>query len=69
MLKKTSGPRFEADQPRLKIGVLAYALVHINRQVQVWGEEFKQSLGGLINRPMGLQKRMLFRVEPGERAP
>jgi hypothetical protein len=36
---KTSCQRFEANQARLKMGVLAYNLLHMIRQFYVWGEE------------------------------
>jgi hypothetical protein len=46
---KTSCPRFEANQARLrlKLGVLAGNLLHMLRQFWVWGEEVKRSLDWL----------------------
>ncbi|MFZ5450828.1 MAG: transposase [Thermodesulfobacteriota bacterium] len=45
---KTSYQRFEANQARLKMGVLAYNLLHMIRQFYVWGEEVKRSIDWLI---------------------
>jgi hypothetical protein len=47
---KTSCQRFEANQARLKMGVLAYNLLHMIRQFYVWGEEVKRSMDWLIKR-------------------
>jgi hypothetical protein len=41
---KTSCQRFEANQARLKMGVLAYNLLHMIRQFYVWGEEVRRSI-------------------------
>ncbi len=43
---KTSCQRFEANQTRLKMGVLAYNLLPMIRQFYVWGEEVKRSSTG-----------------------
>jgi hypothetical protein len=40
---KTSCQRFEANQARLKMGFLAYNLLHMIRQFYVWGEEVRRS--------------------------
>jgi hypothetical protein len=45
---KTSCQRFEANQARLQMGVLAYNLLHMIRQFYVWGEEVKRSMEWLI---------------------
>ena len=45
---KTSCPRFEANQARLKMGVLAYNFLHMVRHFYVWGEEVKRSMEWLI---------------------
>jgi hypothetical protein len=47
---KTSCQRFEANQARLKMGVLAYNLLHMIRQFYVWDEEVKRSIDWLIKR-------------------
>ena len=47
---KTSCKRFEANQARLQMGVLAYNLLHMIRQFYVWGEEVKRSMEWLIKR-------------------
>ena len=43
---KTSCQRFEANPARLKMGVLAYNLLHMIRQFYSWGEEVKRSIAG-----------------------
>ena len=45
---KNSCQRFDANQTRLKMGVLAYNLEHTIRQFYVWGEEVKRSIDWLI---------------------
>jgi hypothetical protein len=47
---KTICRRFEANQARLQMGVLAYNLLHMIRQFYVWGEEVKLSIDWLIKR-------------------
>jgi hypothetical protein len=47
---KTSCQRFEANQARLQMGVLAYNLLHMIRQFYVWGEAVKRSIDWLIKR-------------------
>jgi len=47
---KTSCHRFEANQARLKMGVLAYNLLHMIRQFYVRGEVVKRSMDWLIKR-------------------
>jgi hypothetical protein len=47
---KTSCQRFEANQARLKMGILAYNLLHMIRQFYVWGEKVKRSVEWLIKR-------------------
>ena len=44
---KTSCQRFEANQARLKMGVLAYNPLHMIRQFYVWGEEVKREKRGM----------------------
>lgn len=45
---KTSCQRFEANQARLQMGVLAYNLLHMIRQFYIWGEEVWRSIDWLI---------------------
>ena len=47
---KISCQRLEANQARLKMGVLAYYLLHMIRQFYVWDEEVKRSIEWLIKR-------------------
>ena len=47
---KTISQRFEANQAPLKMGVLAYNLLHMIRQFYVWGEEVKRCIDWLIKR-------------------
>ena len=57
---KTSCQRFEANQARLKMGVLAYNLLHMIRQFYVWGEEVKRSIGWLIKRLVKVGARFSY---------
>jgi hypothetical protein len=57
---KTSCQRFEANQARLKMGVLAYNLLHMIRQFYVWGEEVKRSMDWLIRRLIKVGARISY---------
>jgi len=57
---KTSCQRFEANQARLKMGVLAYNLLHMIRQFYVWGEEVKRSIDWLIKRLIKVGARVSY---------
>jgi hypothetical protein len=57
---KTSCQRFEANQARLKMGVLAYSLLHMIRQFYVWGEEVKRSMDWLIKRLIKVGARVSY---------
>ncbi|MBM4293534.1 MAG: IS1380 family transposase [Deltaproteobacteria bacterium] len=57
---KTSCQRFEANQARLKMGVLAYNLLHMLRQFYVWGEEVKRSMDWLIKRLIKVGARVSY---------
>ncbi len=57
---KTSCQRFEANQARLQMGVLAYNLLHMIRQFYVWGEEVKQSMEWLIKRLIKVGARVSY---------
>jgi hypothetical protein len=52
---KTSCQHFEANQARLKMGVLAYNLLHMIRQFYVWGRERDQKCLGKNRRNAGLR--------------
>jgi hypothetical protein len=47
---KTSCQRFEANQARLQMGVLAYNLLRMIRRFYVWGEEVRPSIDWLLKR-------------------
>ncbi|MBU4447379.1 MAG: transposase [Proteobacteria bacterium] len=57
---KTSCQRFEANQARLQMGVLAYNLLHMTRQFYVWGEEVKRSMDWLIKRLIKVGARVSY---------
>ena len=57
---KTSCQRFEANQARLKMGVLAYNLLHMIRQLYVWGEAVKRSMEWLIKRLIKVGARVSY---------
>jgi len=57
---KTSCQRFEANQARLQMGVLAYNLLHMIRQFYVWGEEVKRSIDWLIKRLIKVGARVSY---------
>jgi len=57
---KTSCQRFEANHARLKMGVLAYNLLHMIRQFYVWGEEVKRSIDWLIKRLIKVGARVSY---------
>jgi hypothetical protein len=57
---KTSCQRFEANQARLKMGVLAYNLLHMIRQFYVWGEEVRRNMEWLIKRLIKVGARVSY---------
>jgi Transposase DDE domain group 1 len=57
---KTSCQRFEANQARLKMGVLAYNLLHMIRQFYVWGEAVKRSMDWLMKRLIKVGARVSY---------
>jgi hypothetical protein len=57
---KTSCQRFEANQARLKRGLLAYNLLHMIRQSYVWGEEVRRSIDWLIKRLIKVGARVSY---------
>ena len=52
--------KFEANQARLKMGVLAYNLLHMIRQFYVWGEEVRRSIDWLIKRLIKVGARVSY---------
>jgi len=57
---KTSCQRFEANQARLQMGVLAYNLLHMIRQFYVWGEDVRRSMDWLIKRLIKVGARVSY---------
>lgn len=57
---KTSCHRFAANQARLLIGVLAYNLLHMLRQLYLMGEEVKRSMEWLIERLIKMGAKVAY---------
>jgi hypothetical protein len=57
---KTSCQRFEANQARLKMGVLAYNLLHIIRQFYLWRENVQRSIDWPIKRIIKVGARVSY---------
>jgi hypothetical protein len=57
---KTSCQRFQANQARLQMGLLAYNLLHMIRQSYVWGEEVRRSIDWLIKRLIKVGARVSY---------
>ncbi len=57
---KTSCHRFEANQARLKMGVLVYNLLHLMRERYIMGEEVKRSVEWLIRRIIKVALRVSY---------
>ena len=57
---KTSCHQFEANEARLKMGVLAYNLLQIIREFYVWGEPVKRSIDWLIRRLIKVGARVTY---------
>lgn len=55
---KTRCRRLQTNLAKLKIGVLAYNLLHLIRQFSVWGEAVKQSIDCLIKRLIKVRARV-----------
>jgi hypothetical protein len=60
---KTSCHRFEANQARLKMGALAYNLLHILRQFYVMGEGVRRSIEWLIKRIIKIGARVSYHAK------
>jgi hypothetical protein len=59
---KTSCQRVEANQARLKMGILAYHLLHMIRQFYVWGEEVRRSMDWLSKRLIKVGARISYQA-------
>ena len=57
---KTSCHRFEANEARLKMGVLAYNLLHMIRRFYIWGEGVTRSIEWLIRRIIKAAARVSY---------
>ncbi len=57
---KTSCHRFEANQARLKMGALAYNLLHMIREFHLQGEDVKRSMEWLIRRIIKAASRISY---------
>jgi hypothetical protein len=57
---KTSCQQFEANHALLKMGVLAYNLLHMIRPFDVWGKEVKRSIDWLIKRLIKVGARVSY---------
>jgi len=57
---KTSRQRFEANEARLKMGVIAYNLLHMLRQFYIRGEQVKRSVEWLIRRFIKVGARVSY---------
>lgn len=57
---KTSCTRFEANEARLKMGVLAYNLLHLLRRLYMRGEQVQRSIEWLIRRLIKVGARVSY---------
>jgi hypothetical protein len=57
---KTSCHKFDANQARLKMGLLAYNLLHLLREFYIKGEEVKRTLEWLICRLVKVASRISY---------
>lgn len=57
---KTSCHRFDANPTRLKMGVLAYNLLHLMREFYIKGGEVKRSMEWLIRRVIKAAARVAY---------
>jgi len=57
---KTSCHRFDANHARLKVGVLAYSILHMIREFYLKGEEVKRSIEWLIRRIIKAASRITY---------
>ena len=57
---KTSCHQFEANEARLKRGVIAYNILQVIREFYVWGEPVKRSMEWLIMRLIKVGARVTY---------
>ena len=57
---KTSCHKFDANQARLKMGLLAYNLLHLIREFYMVGEEVKRSIEWIIRRMVKVASRVSY---------
>jgi len=62
---KTSCHRLEANQARLKMGALAYNLLHMIREFHLTGEDVKRSMEWLIRRIIKAASRISYHGRRG----
>jgi len=57
---KTSCHRFPANEARLKMGFLAYNLLHLIRRFYLWGEDARRSIEWIITRLVKAGARIVY---------
>ena len=57
---KTSCHKFAANEARLKMGFLAYNLLHLIRRFYLWGEETRRSIEWIIMRLIKAGARIVY---------
>jgi hypothetical protein len=57
---KTSCHRFAAKEARLKMGFLAYNLLHLIRRFYLWGEDTRRSIEWIIMRLVKAGARIVY---------
>jgi hypothetical protein len=57
---KTSCHRFRANEARLKMGFLAYNLLHLIRRFYLWGEDTRRSIEWIIMRLVKAGARIVY---------
>ena len=57
---KTSCHRFAANEARLKMGFLAYNMLHLIRRFYLWGEDTRRSIEWIIMRLVKVGVRIAY---------
>ena len=57
---KTSCHRFAANEARMKMGFLAYNLLHLIRRFYLWGEDTRRSIEWIIMRLVKAGARIVY---------
>jgi len=57
---KTSCHRFRANEARLKMGFLAYNMLHLIRRFYLWGEDTRRSIEWIITRLVKAGARIVY---------